>query len=184
MSTSLVLTVIGPDRPGLVESLSQTLSAYEASWQESRMSRLAGKFAGILRVNVPTIHADTLEHALRAHHAEGLSVVVERGVDGSATHPRRVVSLELLGTDRPGIIRALSEALTLMGINVEDLETACLRASMCGGTLFKASARLGVPAGVAIDDLRHALEALADDLMVDLSPADELLEQMEPSQVL
>jgi len=184
MSTSLVLTVIGPDRPGLVETLSQTLSDYGASWQESRMSRLAGKFAGILRVSVPSADANNLEDALRAHHAEGLNVVIERGADGVDPRFRRTVSLELLGADRPGIVRMVTEALTSKGVNVDELETACLRAPMCGDTLFKLSACLGLPEEIHVDQLRHALEALTDELMVDLVPAKEREQQKEASQVL
>lgn len=172
MSTSLVLTVIGADRPGLVESLSRTLSDYGASWHESRMSRLAGKFAGILRVSVPSTHASPLEAALREHHADDLNVVVERGAERAEARTTRTVALELLGADRAGIVHAVTEALTLLGINVEDLETECLRAPMCGGMLFKASARLGLPDALDIEDLRHALEALTDELMVDITPAE------------
>ena len=52
METYLVLTVIGDDRPGLVEALAETIAAHEGNWLESRMSHLAGKFAGLLRVSV------------------------------------------------------------------------------------------------------------------------------------
>ena len=184
MTTSLVLTVIGADRPGLVEALSQTLSAHGASWQESRMSRLAGKFAGILRVSVPSAHTGDLEDALTAHDADGLSLVIERGIDSIDTRSRSFVNLELLGADRPGIVHMVTEVLAAMGINVDDLETACLRAPMCGDPLFKVSARLGLPEEANIDDLREALEALADELMVDLTPASDLVEQTEASLVL
>ncbi len=78
----------------------------------------------------------------------------------------------------------VTEVLAVMGINVDDLETACLRAPMCGDPLFKVSARLGLPEEANIDDLREALEALADELMVDLTPASDLAEQTEASLVL
>jgi glycine cleavage system regulatory protein len=41
MATSLVVTVIGNDRPGIVERLSEVVLAAEANWEESRMARLA-----------------------------------------------------------------------------------------------------------------------------------------------
>jgi glycine cleavage system regulatory protein len=52
-NASLVLTVIGADRPGLVETLAQTIAEHGASWLESRMAHLAGHFVGLLRVSVP-----------------------------------------------------------------------------------------------------------------------------------
>ena len=78
MRTSLVLTVIGDDKPGIVEQLSDRILATGANWEESRMARLAGKFAGLLRVSVDADHADTLAAALRSLDAGGLTVVVER----------------------------------------------------------------------------------------------------------
>ncbi|MGB9341332.1 MAG: ACT domain-containing protein, partial [Polyangiales bacterium] len=95
---SLVVTVIGKDRPGLVESVSAAVEAHGGSWVESRMSRLAGEFAGILRVTVPTAQADDLSGALEALRAEGLRVVVERGVE-EAVEEGRLIVLELVGSD-------------------------------------------------------------------------------------
>ena len=46
----LVLTYVGDDRPGLVSAVSEKIAAFGGTWLESRSARLAGKFAGILRV--------------------------------------------------------------------------------------------------------------------------------------
>ena len=80
---SLVVTVIGKDRPGLVESVSAAVEAHGGSWVESRMSRLAGQFAGILRVSVPAANVDALTEALEALRSDGLRVVIEHGFEGS-----------------------------------------------------------------------------------------------------
>ena len=52
MNRSLVLSILSEDKPGIVETLAATISNSGGSWQESRMTHLAGKFAGILQVNV------------------------------------------------------------------------------------------------------------------------------------
>jgi glycine cleavage system regulatory protein len=165
---SLVVTVIGKDRPGLVESVSAAVEAHGGSWVESRMSRLAGEFAGILRVTVPTVKADGLSGALEGLRTEGLRVVVERGVE-EAVEEGRLIALELVGSDRPGIVHKISEALAARGVNVDELNTECEGAPWSGGTLFKAMARLRVPKGLDLDQLREGLEAIAGDLMVDIS---------------
>ena len=163
-----MLTIIGGDRPGLVESVSRVVAAHDGNWLESRMSRLAGKFAGILRVDVPEARADALTDALRALAAEGLTVVVEKASDEPS--PRYVaLRLELVGQDRPGIVREISAALAAQGINVDALDTACQSAPMSGEALFTATARLRVPLDVGIEALRAGLEELAHDLMVDLT---------------
>jgi glycine cleavage system regulatory protein len=167
MRASIVLTVIGPDRPGIVELLSTTIAAHGGNWEQSRMARLAGQFAGILRVTVPQDHVTELHRALDGLANHGLRVVSE----ASAGHERdesRAYRLSLVGDDREGIVRELSRALAARRVNVEELDTYCESAPMSGEQLFHARALVHVPATLAIDDLQKALEALADDLMVEL----------------
>ena len=169
MTSSLVLIVIGPDRPGIVDALSTTIAAHGANWLESRMAHLAGHFAGLLRVGVPDAHSAALRRALRALESEGLRVLVEAGAATEADAESRAFALELVGLDRPGIIRDVSRALSLRGVNVEELETSCESAAMSGETLFRARAHLRVPAGAELEELRATLEKIAGELMVDLS---------------
>jgi glycine cleavage system regulatory protein len=165
---SLVVTVLGKDRPGLVELVSAVVEEHGGDWVESRMSRLAGEFAGILRVSVPAAQADGLARALEALKAGGLRVVVERGFEESDDEGH-VIVLELIGSDRPGIVHKISEALAARGVNVDELNTECDGAPWSGDTLFKAMARLRAPQSLDLDQLRESLEAIAGDLMVDIT---------------
>ena len=165
---SLVVTVIGKDRPGLVELVSAVVEEHGGDWVESRMSRLAGEFAGILRVSVPAARVDALSEGLEALRSDGLRVVVERGVE-EAVEEGHVVLLDLIGSDRPGIVHKISEALAARGVNVDELNTECDGAPWSGDTLFKATARLRAPRTLDLDQLRESLEAIAGDLMVDIS---------------
>jgi len=169
MKVSLVLTIIGPDRPGIVEALARKAAAHEANWEESRMARLAGQFAGILHVSVPDRGARALGDALRELETQGLRVVLEEIAAVESSEPQRPLRLELVGNDRPGIVREISQVLSRSGVNVDELQTECADAPMSGEVLFRASARLGVPAGVSLDDLQQNLEQIAADLMVDLT---------------
>jgi glycine cleavage system regulatory protein len=170
--TALTLTLIGRDRPGLVRALSERIAASGGNWLESRMARLAGQFAGVLLVEVPEPEADRLAEALRALGAEGLRVTVERGVGeavpAQAAAPRHAFTLELVGQDRPGIVREVAQALAARGVNIEELTTEVATASFSGERLFRAKARLAAPPDAASGDLRDALEELAHELMVDL----------------
>jgi glycine cleavage system regulatory protein len=163
----LVLTAIGEDRPGLVEALSRAVAAHEGNWLESRMAHLAGKFAGILRVRVPAERVEALEQELKRLESRGLRIVCERGAEEDEAF--RTVRLELMGADHPGIVRDVSMALARRRINVEELATECTEAPMAGQPLFKATARLHLPAGVSVNELRKNLESIANDLMVDIT---------------
>ncbi|MEP7738968.1 ACT domain-containing protein [Nocardioides sp. 31GB23] len=166
---SLLLTVIGDDRPGLVSAVSALVEARGGSWQRSQLTRLAGKFAGIALVEVPDTQRTGLEEALAALAAEGLSVRVEDAGPADAQHadgPATFI-LHLVGQDHPGIVAEISSALAARGVGIEELLTDVVDAPMGGGTLFEARATLRMPPGTDAE-VRADLERLADELMVDL----------------
>ncbi len=167
MIESLVMTIIGADRPGLVEMVTACVADHGGNWLESRMSRLGGRFAGIARVEVPGERLAELRRALHGLEADGLRVVVESGT-GQAAAAGQAATLELVGNDRPGILRTVTGVLAAHGVNVEELSSECVSAPMGGGDLFQARARVLVPAGVKLDQVRGDLEKVGADLMVDL----------------
>jgi glycine cleavage system regulatory protein len=164
----LVLTLIGPDRPGLVESVARRVADHGGNWLESRMARLAGQFAGILRVEVLPERVAGLQAALAELREDGLRVVAESGAVADSAD-LRAMELRLLGQDHPGIVRDVSRVLLRHGVNIEELATDQESAPMAGEHLFRTTARLQVPAEASADRLREDLEKIADDLMVDLS---------------
>ncbi len=166
----LVLTIIGPDRPGLVELVSKTVTAHQGNWESSRMARMAGRFAGILQVSVAADQADRLAAGLAALEANDLRVVVERAAPEPAADPvaGTLVRVEMVGNDRPGVIRDVSSALAHRGVNVELLATECAAAPMSGGMLLKVTAQVRVPTELTSDALRQILEERASDFMVEV----------------
>ena len=124
MNTCLVLTVIADDKPGLVETLAEVIADHKGSWLESSMSQLAGKFAGILRVSVATNRAENLIDALSSLPAE-LKLIVEQAESKELPVKPTTVGLNLMGNERPGIIREISHALAMLSVNVEQLSTHC-----------------------------------------------------------
>ncbi len=172
MEVPLVMTIIGKDRTGLVESVADIVAAHGGNWLESRMCRLGGEFAGILRVNVPADRKPELTRALAALESRGLSVMVRADESSGAVAPGKFVLLELVGHDRPGIVREITRVLAGQGVNVEELSSECVSAPMSGEPLFKARVRLQLPAGCNSPALQRELEKIAADLMVDLSLAE------------
>jgi len=173
VEASLVLTILGLDRPGLVEAVSQTIADHGGSWRESRMARLAGRFAGVLLVSVDEAQAEKLTSALCGLESTGLSVVVERSAEAEAAGELRALVLDLVGHDRPGIVRDISGALAQRRVNVIELHTHVSSAPMSGEPLFNAKAHLQSPNELGLRELRDALERLADDLMVEITIGEE-----------
>jgi glycine cleavage system regulatory protein len=174
MNTSLVITVIGPDRPGLVSRLSDVAQKFGANWEESRMASLAGQFAGMVHFEVQAAQSDALAAAFRQLEGAGLQILVAKSGGAAASGPVRRVRLELVGHDRPGIVRDLSAALAKLGVSIDELHTQVASAAMSGDELFKVKALLAVPAEVSNATMRQALEDLANEMMVDLEAADSL----------
>lgn len=165
----MVMTIIGKDRPGLVDLVAGTVVQHGGNWLESRMSRLGGHFAGILRVEVEAEKESALVQALAALERQGLSVVVHTDRETPPTQAAPTLAqLEIVGQDRPGIVRQISQSLVRYGVNVEELHTECSSAPMSGEALFKAEAKLRLPQSCQVAALQADLERIAGNLMVDI----------------
>ncbi len=169
----LVLTLIGPDHPGIVDSVSEVVAANGGNWLESRMAHLAGKFAGVLLVEVPEGQADALEAALDRLDVSDLRIIVERSAPAEAPN-RHAMEIDVLGLDRPGLIHEISTLLAAHRINVEELATDRPAAAHSGDRMFHAQVRVIIPETVDVDDVRKALERLAGDLLVEVRLAEAL----------
>lgn len=171
MKQSIVISVLGEDSPGLVESLSKLVVAHQGDWVESRMASLSGQFAGILQVDLPIDQVQPFSQALEQADF-GLKVIFEAAVTDATQAPMKTYQLELVGQDRPGIIHKLSSVLAQLNVNVDELETEVVEASMSGEHLFKASIRIEVSAADDADAIADALEAIANELIVDIELAE------------
>jgi glycine cleavage system regulatory protein len=169
---TIIFTVIGDDRPGLVSTVSGPVSAHGANWERSRFSRLAGKFAGIVQVTVPDERTEALTEDLRALGSQGLQIDVEH-TDGPREQECLHLNLELIGADHPGIVAEITASLARRRVSIEELSTDVRDVPMAGGRLFEAQAVLKAPATMSTEALRSTLEDLADDLMVDFTLSEQ-----------
>src|SRR6266550_2239935 len=169
MERSLVMTVIGEDRPGLVDSVAGIVADRGGNWLESRMSRLGGQFAGILRVQISAEKEDALVRSLKQLEADGLTIVIHSDRPQPEESERELTYLEIVGQDRPGIVHQISHALAAHGVKVEKLNTECSSAAMSGEPLFKAQAKLKIPSSCKLGVLKRELEQVAEDLIVDIT---------------
>lgn len=168
MDESLVVTLIGKDRPGIVAKLADVAAAHDAGWRESKMARLAGHFAGIVHLDPPPEGVAALEAALKRLEFEGLSLAIERGTSTAEATTHRIISLEIIGQDRNGIVRDISAVLAQHRVSIDELDTGVESASMSGEALFRAVASLRLRDDEQLEALRADLEAIADELMVEL----------------
>jgi glycine cleavage system regulatory protein len=170
----VILTLIGSDRPGLVELVASTVTRLGGNWLESRMAHLGGKFAGILRVQVPAEHLAVLVQTMEQLSRDGLRIVVETNAPLPPRDDGRTVELECVGLDRPGIVRDITRVLAQTGANVEEIATDWSSAPMSGETLFRARIRASFHDDADLAQLRGGLEQVATDLMVEIRVVEAL----------
>jgi glycine cleavage system regulatory protein len=169
--TTLVLTVVGDDRAGLVAAVADVVDAHGGNWEHSQLAELAGAFAGIVEVSVSPAEADALRAALGA--IDGLITIAvptagATNAPGAAHH----FSFRVLGNDRPGIVREVTSILSAHGVSIDRMSTETRDAAMAGGRLFEASIAVSVPASVDVDELTSDLERLATEIQVDVARTD------------
>ena len=170
MRASAILTVLGCDRPGLTRLIAEAVAQAGGNWLESHLSHLRGMYVGSVLVELPEGQIEELRAAVARIDNVGLNVnVLEVGSDRE--REGSTIMLELVAQDRPGIVREVTSALALIGVNIESFESSAENSSWSGARLFRATAELMLQPGVTEDDVRGALEDISGEIMVDLDPA-------------
>ena len=171
MQNHLVITVIADDRPGIVERLAEIITSHQGNWLESSLSRLAGKFAGIVSITLADDQLAALQTAFKQLANEGIRITTEIAAETPSDDLPITGSpllLTLTGNDRPGIVKEISTRLAKLKVNVEELQTHCESAPMTGELLFNLRATLTLPETVTRDQVRDSLEDLSNDLVVEI----------------
>ena len=168
MNQEVILTVVGSDRPGLTRAIADAVYAAGGNWLESHLSRLGGKYVGSVLVELPQERLGELETAAKAIDAVGLHVEILPAA-GENQRSGQSLGIEIVGQDRPGIVREVTTVLAGLDVNIEDFTTAIEGSAWSGAPLFRAKAKLLIPATVSTDQVRDALERISGEIMVDFS---------------
>ena len=165
---SVILSVIGSDRPGLTEALAGAVLSAGGNWLESHLSRLGGLYVGSVLVELEADGVDGLRAAVRAVDAKGLEVRIVPAVDGPGA-PGEALEFSLVGQDRPGIVRQVTAILSGLEVNIETFDTRISAEPHSGAPLFHMEARLRLPPGLQAGSVQAALEDISAEIMVDIS---------------
>lgn len=170
MTTKVILSAVGSDKPGLTRALADAVFAAGGNWLESHLSRLGGKYVGSVLVELEEDALPALETAMAGIDDSGLRVsIVPAGDEPDAM--AESLSIEVVGQDRPGIVRQVTTVLAGIGVNIEDFATQIDRGAESGALIFRAQARLTLPPGLSRDALQTALEDISGEIMVDFPGA-------------
>tara|TARA_B110000908_G_C10055235_1_gene358070 strand:+ start:247 stop:747 length:501 start_codon:yes stop_codon:yes gene_type:complete len=161
----IVLSFIGQDQTGLVNTLSHTIKKHHGNWQTSSMHHLSGFFAGTIEISVDESNRKNLVSALK--NIDALTCHIEVATPANKNQQANLV-LELTASDRPGIVQDISSVIHQQGGNLIKLVSTQDSAPYSGQLIFKATAQVCVN-DEGIDNLISAIESITDDIMVDIS---------------
>lgn len=170
----LVITLLSEDKPGVVQQVAQIIAAANGSWHESRMSQLAGKFAGILKISIADDKVDSLSQQLTELSAKGIQVLIDHSQEAPTSAQGTTLAFELIGGDSVGIISEIANAFAEANINIEELETHCSSTPWSGEPLFEATGILIAPDTINREQLLERLEKIEDKLGVDIAITEQL----------
>lgn len=168
MHCSYIITFISDDRPGLVETIANTVRKCDGNWQESRLSQLGGKFAGLILVSVPRSEAAALVQELSELDRGDISVSVTETARATASPDARTVALSIIGPDRSGIVQEVSRALARHHINVIEMDSRVSSAPMSAEMLFEARISASIPEILDVEQLRDSLDSIADQMTLEI----------------
>lgn len=168
MEKHLILSVISKDHPGIVKEIAGTVKDHGGNWLESSLNRLAGKFAGVIRISVPEQNLGELKQALSLLSKQAITVYVEELLKEEPRSNGLQACFSAIGPDRSGIVKEISLAFAQHQINLESLSTNRSSAPHTGDPIFEAEGELTIPTETQLDDLYEQLEKIADQLAIDI----------------
>jgi len=170
---SLIISVVGSDRPGIVSEISGTINSHGGNIEKSRMTRLGSDFTIIMLVTVDPKWEESLVVALQA--------IKELSITTKGTESNTVITSEncqdtagencqisLSGADNEGIVKVLSKYLAEKSINIIEMDTHVSQAPVSGTPLFNLKAITSTPMDLNISDIQSDLNQIAQKLSVEI----------------
>jgi len=160
----LVLTAVGPDRPGLVSEISAMVLSAGANLEDSRMAILGGEFALLVLVSGEEQATKQVEARADGLGSRlGLHLFTKPTTSRQSARDFLPFRIRVTGVDRPGIVQRVAAVLAGRGVNVASLESRLEFAAESGTPMFVLEANLQIPSALALEDLRRELSAACDE---------------------
>jgi len=171
MSSFVVLTAVGPDRPGLVDEISAFLAGKNVNIEDSRMAVLGGEFAIILLASGEESVISNLKNDLdQIIKTTGLDILMkptispfERKVEPSIPHRLHFTSL-----DHPGLVHEITQVLHHFNINIESMNTHVSNAPISGSPVFNMQCIINIPADKKLSAIKESFLELEHRLNIDI----------------
>jgi len=161
----IIISALGPDRPGIVSELSKVITDSDANISESRMIRLGGDFTMMILASTAQEKIDSLLDSLnQINNIEVYTHETNLALEDDEPSEAKIV---LSGTDNEGLVYSLTEKLAEHNINIIEMNTGVVNAPMSGAALFLLNGLISYNKN-KLDNLKEELAKLSDELDVDI----------------
>lgn len=168
MTTKLVISALGTDRPGIVDELSNIIYNHELSIEDSRMTVLGGEFAILLLVSGALESLDSLQsQAGDIEEILQMRLLMKPTEAVSSDESSIPYSVEVAALDHPGIVNHIAAFFSSRDINIVNMQTESYSAPHTGSPMFSLNMTISIPAEVNIAHLRDAFLDTCEELNLD-----------------
>ncbi len=123
----VIITVIGPDRPGIIAGVSNVLFEHQCNIENITQTTLQSEFAGICLVAMPfDLSVDILQTAMnRELSGKNLQITIkdlDADVDSTSNSHKEPFIVSTCGPDGKGIVAVISKVIADAGVNISNLK--------------------------------------------------------------
>ncbi len=168
MTTKLVISALGADRPGIVDELSNIIYSHALNIEDSRMTVLGGEFAVLLLVSGEQSSLDALQSQLNnMEQVLQMRLLIKPTTESNTTDKTIPYSVKVTALDNPGIVHNITSFFSKRNINIVNLQTESYSAPHTGSPMFALHMTIGIPAETNIAQLRETFMEACDELNLD-----------------
>jgi glycine cleavage system transcriptional repressor len=164
----MVLTAIGPDRPGIVTEISSAIHESGANLEDSRMAVLAGDFALIVLFSGEPESIEAIRKKCTAIEKKiDFQITFKPPCGRKEADDYKLYRFKATGVDQPGIVHTVSAILSEFDVNVVSLESRLSHAAFHGTSIFTFHAEIQVSTQGIVDSLTDRLDRACEELDLD-----------------
>ena len=168
MPEQFLVTLTGPYQPGVMNRLAALTHQYQGKWLSNKMANLEGRFAAIIKIELPSINTADLKKALADLPDIDATFHPKTSRDSAPRHP---VELKIDARDQPGLVNEITKVISAQDICIDRMSSHRISVPETGSTVFTAELSLTLPAHLGVDAVVADLEALYPHLIVRIADA-------------
>lgn len=171
MRSYVVISSMGPDRPGLAKDIAEFFTARGINIERSRGCVLGNEFGMIILTSGKTDDIERLIKDLDSlREKTKLDIYVRKTKAPGHRDVLPSIPYKLIATsiDHPGIIHQICKSLQTRKVNIDDISTNVNNNPVTGANTFQMVCYFSLPPAIKIIDLKNDFNRISDEYNIDI----------------